>query len=60
MTTPDLQQTAVVSLTVVTDRPDHVVRASEVFARAAAGLTLEGVNVSLHFSVEDDDEDSGS
>ena len=50
--------TVVVSLTIVTDQPDHVVRASEVFARAAAGLILEGVNVNLSFGIPDDDDRS--
>lgn len=37
----------VVSATVVTDKPEAAVRAAEVFARAAAGLVLEGISVNV-------------
>lgn len=46
----------VISATVVTDNAERVVRASEVFARAVAGLALEGMVVSVHISESDDDD----
>jgi hypothetical protein len=50
----------VISLTVVQqDEPMDVARVSEVFARAAAGLALEGISVMLAFGTVKE-EDSGS
>lgn len=46
----------VVSLTVVSENPEHVTRAAEVMARAAAGLVLEGVTVNLNLGIPSDDE----
>jgi len=52
--------TTVVSLTVVSEEPEHITRAAEVMARAAAGLALDGVMVSLTIGApEDEDEDPG-
>jgi len=49
--------TIVVSATVVTASQEHAARAAEVLARSAAGLMLDGVNVSITMgTVEDDDE----
>lgn len=48
----------VVSLSVVTDDPEAAARSAEVMARAAAGLALEGLSVSLSLgTVIDEDED---
>ncbi|HZN75884.1 MAG TPA: hypothetical protein VFC00_30000 [Micromonosporaceae bacterium] len=47
--------TIVVSATVVTDDPGHAARAAEVLARAAAGLVLEGITVSVSMAVPDED-----
>jgi hypothetical protein len=49
----------VISATVVTKNPDHVAKAAEVLARAAAGLALEGIDVSLSFGIPEDDEPDG-
>lgn len=48
----------VVSVEVVTSDPEQVTRSIEAFARAAAGLALEGIAVSVNASTptEDDDE----
>lgn len=48
----------VVSLTVVTADHEHIARATEVMARAATGLVLDGIdaNLSLGIPSEDDDE----
>lgn len=51
----DAPKTVVVSVSIVTDNPADVVRASEVFARAASGLVLEGINVSLTLGIPSDD-----
>jgi hypothetical protein len=44
----------VISVGVVTDDPVHAVKAAEVFARAAAGLVLEGINVSVNMGIPDE------
>ena len=49
----------VVSLTVVTDDPQKITRAAEVFARTAAGLVLDDVDVALTFGVTPKDEEYG-
>lgn len=52
--------TRVVSLAVVSTEPEHITRAAEVMARAAAGLALEGIQVALNLgtpSDQDEDED---
>lgn len=46
----------VVSVTVVTGNPEHATRAAEVLARAASGLSLEGINVSLTMSTVFDED----
>lgn len=53
-------RTVVVTATVVSDEPAHVVRAVEVLARAAAGLSLDGMNVEVSAMrpCEDEDEES--
>jgi hypothetical protein len=45
----------VVSVTLVTEDQEAVVRAVESFARAAAGLALEGLMVSVTVSTLEDD-----
>jgi hypothetical protein len=47
----------VISATVVTDDPEHLVKAAEVLGRAAAGLGLEGIDVSLSITTVPDDPD---
>lgn len=47
----------VVSLTLVTEDPEAAARSAEVMARAAAGLALEGLSVSLSLGTVTDDED---
>lgn len=47
----------VISATVVTRNADHIAKAGEVLARAAAGLALEGIDVSLSFGIPDDDDE---
>lgn len=49
-------QTIVISATVVTEDTTHATRAAEVLARAAAGLVLEGMNVSVSLGVPEDDD----
>lgn len=46
----------VVSFTVVTDNPPDVIRATEVLGRAATGLVLEGISVSITLGQVEDDE----
>ena len=46
--------TVVISASVVTENPDQ---AAEVLARAAAGLVLEGIAVSVSMGVPDDKDD---
>lgn len=48
--------TIVVSATVVTDDPTHAARAAEVLARAAAGLVLDGISVTVSLGVPEEDE----
>jgi hypothetical protein len=58
---PVPRSSLVVSLSVVTEDEQAAVRASEVMARAAAGLALEGITVSLTIgTVIDDGEDDDS
>lgn len=47
--------TVVISATVVTDNPEHAARAAEVLARAAAGLVLDGIDVSVAMGVPEDE-----
>jgi hypothetical protein len=47
----------VISATVFTEDPGYAARAAEVLARAAAGLVLEGINVSVAMAVPEDDGD---
>lgn len=48
----------VVSASVVTSDPQHIARAAEVLARAAAGLVLDGIDVTVGMGTptEDDEE----
>ena len=41
----------VVRATVVTDVPQHIAKAAEVLARAAAGLVLEGIDASIDMGI---------
>lgn len=50
--------TLVVSLTVVTEDPNEATRTAEVMARAATGLALEGIRVSLTIGTVDDVDDA--
>jgi hypothetical protein len=50
--------TIVISATVVTEDQTQATRAAEVLARAAAGLVLEGMNVSVSMGIPDDDDDT--
>lgn len=45
----------VVSVAVVTAKPETVARAAEVLARAAAGLVMEGIDVSVSLGVPDEE-----
>jgi hypothetical protein len=47
----------VVSCTVVSEKPEEIVKASEVLARAASGLALEGINVSVNIGTVPDEEE---
>jgi len=49
--------TVVISASVVIENPDHAAKAAEVLARAAAGLVLEGIAVSVFVGVPDDEDD---
>lgn len=49
-------KTVVVSATVVTEDPTHATKAAEVLARAAAGLVLDGIAVSVSMGLPDDEE----
>lgn len=48
--------TVVISATVVTDNPVDAARAAEVLARAAAGLVLEGIPVSVSMGVPEEEQ----
>jgi len=50
----------VVSATVVTENPEHVVKAAEILGRAAAGLGLDGISVSLTIGIPDEEEEADS
>jgi hypothetical protein len=52
-----VSETIVVSASVVTEDQSQAARAAEVLARAAAGLVLEGISVSVSLSRVDDEED---
>jgi hypothetical protein len=52
-----IRPTMVVSLTVVSAEPEHVTRAAEVMARAAAGLALEGIMVNLSMGTPSDEDE---
>jgi hypothetical protein len=54
-----IRPTMVVSLTVVSTEAEHITRAAEVMARAAAGLALEGIMVSLTLGTPSDEDDEG-
>lgn len=43
----NIDDAVVVSLTVVTDNHEHILKAAEVMGRAGAGLVLDGITVSL-------------
>lgn len=47
----------VISAAVVTENPQHAARAAEVLARAAAGLVLDGIDVSVSMGIPMEDED---
>lgn len=49
-------ETMVITATVVTDDPEHAARAAEVLARAAAGLVLDGISVSVSLMRADAEE----
>lgn len=51
--------TIVVSVTVVTDDPEQVTRTGEAFNRAAAGLALDGISVSVDYGIPNDDDTEG-
>ena len=50
------EDVVVVSVSVVIDQSEHIARAAEVLARAAAGLVLEGISVSVSMMRSDADE----
>ena len=52
-----MSATVVISASVVIENPDHAAKAAEVLARAAAGLVLEGIAVSVFVGVPDDEDD---
>jgi hypothetical protein len=54
-----IRPTMVVSLTVVSTEAEHITRAAEVMARAAAGLALEGIMVNLSLGTPSDADDEG-
>lgn len=47
----------VVSLAVVSAEVEHITRAAEVMARAAAGLALEGIDVNLSLGTPGDEDE---
>ncbi len=49
--------TFVVQALVITDDPGHATRVAEVFARAAAGLLLDGIDVRIDLSNAEDCDD---
>jgi hypothetical protein len=52
-----MSATVVISASVVIENPDHAAKAAEVLARAAAGLVLEGIAVSVSMGVPGDEDD---
>jgi len=48
----------VISLTIVTEQPEKVARAMEVFGRAAVGLSMEDLFVSISVSRTSDEDES--
>lgn len=56
-----MKLSTVVSATVVTEDPEHVVKVAEAFSRVAAGLGVQGISVTVSIGVmEDDDDDDAS
>jgi hypothetical protein len=53
----DYDKATVVSVSVVSENPEHIVKAAEVFARAAAGLVLDGIMVNLSMGQGEDEDD---
>lgn len=53
------EETMVISATVVTDNEEHAARAAEVLARAATGLVLDGMSVSVSLMRSDAEEVDG-
>lgn len=45
------------ALTVIDANPEQLVRASETIGRTAAGLALDGINVSITAGMHDDDDE---
>lgn len=46
-----------IGASVITRDPEHALKASEVLARAAAGLILDGISVSVNMHTIDPDEE---
>jgi hypothetical protein len=46
----------IISASVVTDNPEHATRAAEVLARAATGLVLDGIDVSVAMGIPPEDD----
>jgi hypothetical protein len=42
---------------VVTEDPQHMIRAAETFQRVSSGLALDGIAVRMDFNVFEEDED---
>lgn len=49
-----------IAASVITRVPEHALKASEVLARAAAGLILDGISVSVNMHTIDPEEDDAS
>lgn len=47
-----------IGASVITRVPEHALKASEVLARAAAGLILDGISVSVNMHTIDPDENT--
>ena len=50
----------VLSLSVVTEDQSEATKTAEVMARAATGLALDGIDVSLSIGTVEDEDDAGS
>lgn len=48
-----------VGASVITSVPEHALKAAEVLARAAAGLLLDGISISVNMHVVEPDGDDG-